>query len=91
MYRRGVTINYHLWGTIMGTLQNKNHDGSIIINAVQVKLWKDAILPYLKMLSPRKIKENQSKLLSGEPDIFLELWRNEHVSVCTTGDVVTRY
>lgn len=75
----------------MGTLQNKHYDDSIIIDAVQVKLWKDVMLPYLKMLSPRKIKENHSKLLSGEPDIFLELWTKEHVSVCTTGDMVTRY
>jgi hypothetical protein len=75
----------------MGTLQNKRYDGSSIINAVQVKIGKDAMLTYLKMLSPRKIKENHSKLLSGEPDIFLELWRKEHISVCTTGDMVTRY
>jgi len=47
------------------------------------------MLAYVKMLSPRKINENHSTLLSGEPDIFLELWRNEQDSVCTTGDMVT--
>jgi hypothetical protein len=51
-----------LWGTIMGTLQNKHYDGSIITNAVQVKIWKDAMLDYLKMLSPRKIKEKSQQV-----------------------------